>query len=516
MDFCKKELHTNIMKASKYSQLTIDDDFNIPDAKEDIDKIVAGDGYIVMDEVSAEEGKVKVVGTVFFKVIYKTVGDKAGIEVYEGEIPFEDHISIDGITKQDRAESRCKLEDLTISMINSRKLEVRGLIANAISVYEEDEITFTSELIGGQGIECLYKDISLTDMVVSKNDVFKIKEEIEIQDTKPNIQEIVWSSVDLRNMEIKAIEGRLAVRGELEMFVIYKGAKEHLPIQYVYSVRSILKEIDCNGAKDGMILDTECMLGKGDVSIRQDKDGEDRILAVDYSVNMNIKLYEDKEYHMLNDIYSPSADIQPITEKVCYENLIMRNSAKSKINHRQKLGNDKEKLLQVCHVYGNVDMDDIVMNDNDVYVSGVVKVNVLYIATGDDPLSCAQFDIPFEYSVDTLKCDKYTSAKIVPSLDMLTANLINSEEIEIKAQINLGISVFEKSEAEVIVDMTVNDIDYEKKAALPGIVGYIVKPEDTLWSVARKYYATTESIKEINNLESDIIKPGDRLIIVKG
>ncbi|MGN0435324.1 MAG: DUF3794 domain-containing protein, partial [Wujia sp.] len=122
MDFCRKDIHTSILKSSKYSQLTIDDDFNIPDVKEDIDKIIAGNGYIVLDEVAAEDGRVRVTGSVFFKAIYKTVGEKPGIEVYEGEIPFEDHVNVDGVSRSNRAESRCRLEDLTVSMINSRKL----------------------------------------------------------------------------------------------------------------------------------------------------------------------------------------------------------------------------------------------------------------------------------------------------------------------------------------------------------------------------------------------------------
>lgn len=516
MEFCKKEIHTDLLIASKYSQLTIDDDFNIPDTKDDIDKIIAGNGYIVVSEVTSEEGKVKVIGTVYFKALYKTLDEKADIEVYEGEIPFEDVVNVDGINKLNRSESRCKLEDLTVSMINSRKLEVRGLIGNSVNVYEGKELECATDLIGGQGMEFLYKDISLTDMVISKNDVFKIREEIEIQDSKPNIKQIVWSSVEFKNAEIKALDNKLSVRGELEMFVIYKGQEEHLPIQYVFSVRSIYKELECLGAREGMILETECYMGKGDVSVRQDADGEDRIIAVDYNVNMSIKLYEDKEYKLLSDIYSPSVDVLPMTEEICYENLIMRNSAKAKINYKHRMSHDGEKLLSICHVFGSVDIDDIEIEDDSVAVNGVVKVSVLYVAAGEDPLNCMQIDVPFDYVVDTAPLSKEDSVRITPSLDMLSASMLNAEEIEIKSQVNLGISIFERSSALAIVDMSVTDIDYEKKAAMPGIVGYIVKPEDTIWSIARKYYATTESIKSINNLESDNIKPGDRLIVVKG
>jgi LysM repeat protein len=117
--------------------------------------------------------------------------------------------------------------------------------------------------------------------------------------------------------------------------------------------------------------------------------------------------------------------------------------------------------------------------------------------------------------VDSVPLSKNDSVRIVPGIDQLSATLLNSEEIEIKAQVNLAISIFTKREASVIVDMKVEPIDYTRKAAMPGIVGYVAASGDTIWSIARKYYTTTESIREINHLENDIIKEGDRLIIVK-
>ena len=62
----------------------------------------------------------------------------------------------------------------------------------------------------------------------------------------------------------------------------------------------------------------------------------------------------------------------------------------------------------------------------------------------------------------------------------------------------LEIMVFETRNTDVITDMTISPIDYERKAAMPGIAGYVVKKGDTIWSIARKYYATTESIRKIN------------------
>ena len=45
--------------------------------------------------------------------------------------------------------------------------------------------------------------------------------------------------------------------------------------------------------------------------------------------------------------------------------------------------------------------------------------------------------------------------------------------------------------------------------------GYVVRDGDTLWNLAKENYTTVDEIMEVNNLGSDQIKKGDRLLIVK-
>lgn len=517
MDFSKKDIHTSMLKAVRNSQLTIDDDFNIPDNKKDVERIIAEAGNVALEEVIAEEGRVKITGTVYFKVLYET-NDENGpdMEIYENEILFEDIVNIEGVNRASRPEVRCVLEDLSASIINSRKLEVRGLIDNQICIYEESFTNCATGLENGNGIECRNTDINISEAVINKRDVFRIKEEIELAQNKPNIKEILWSNVALRNIEVRPMKDKLAVRGEVEVFVIYKSDEDHVPAQYVFSVRTIEEEIECTGASEEHIACADLSIGKGDVSIKQDSDGEDRIIGVDYNVDMNIKMYEDKEISIINDMYSPQVEIEPEKENFVYENLIMKNTAQVKISDRYKHDNEEEKILQICHVYGNVFLDDIKKNENSVDVLGTVKAYILYIPSSDRPMDLIEMDIPFEYNVDTAELSEDTNINVVPKLIRLSAAMLNSREIEIKAEAGLEIMVFETRNTDVITDMTISPIDYERKAAMPGIAGYVVKKGDTIWSIARKYYATTESIRKINNLEKDEINEGDRIIVVKG
>ena len=517
MDFSKKDIHTSILKTTRNSQLTIDDDFNIPDSKKDVERIIAETGNVTLEEVIAEEGRVKITGTVYFKVLYET-NDENGpdMEVYENEIPFEDIVNIEEANRASRPEVRCVLEDLSASIINSRKLEVRGLIDNQICIYEDGFTNCATDLENGNGIECRHTDINISETVINKRDVFRIKEEIEIAQNKPNIKEILWSDVAFRNVEVRPMKDKLAVRGEVEVFAIYKSDEEHVPSQYVFSVRTIEEEIECMGASEELIACADLSIGKGDVSIKQDSDGEDRIIGVDYNVDMNIKMYEDKEISILSDMYSPQVEIEPEKENFTYENLVMKNTAQVKITDRYKHDSEEEKLLQICHVYGNVFLDDIKKNESSVDILGTVKAYILYIPSSDRPMDLIEMDIPFEYNVDTARLSEDSNVKVVPKLIRLSAAMINSREIEIKAEVGLEIMIFETGNIDVITDMTVSPIDYDRKASMPGIAGYVVKKGDTLWSIARKYYATTESIKKINNLEKDEINEGDRIIVVKG
>ena len=47
------------------------------------------------------------------------------------------------------------------------------------------------------------------------------------------------------------------------------------------------------------------------------------------------------------------------------------------------------------------------------------------------------------------------------------------------------------------------------------MVGYMVKQGDTLWNIAKKFHTTVDSIMKLNELESDQIMPGDKLLLLK-
>ena len=58
-------------------------------------------------------------------------------------------------------------------------------------------------------------------------------------------------------------------------------------------------------------------------------------------------------------------------------------------------------------------------------------------------------------------------------------------------------------------------VNMEEVEKRPGITGYIVREGDVLWDLAKRYSTTVEGIMEINHLEKEEIKSGDKILIFK-
>lgn len=75
--------------------------------------------------------------------------------------------------------------------------------------------------------------------------------------------------------------------------------------------------------------------------------------------------------------------------------------------------------------------------------------------------------------------------------------------------------VFTQNSKNLLVDLEFDEKNKIDKTNKPSVVVYIVKEGDTLWKIAKKYNTTVEEIMSLNNLTSDEISPGKRLIIAK-
>lgn len=516
MELVKKNVHMNKLKCKSTVQLTLDDDFNVPDVKPDIEQIIKDQATIVLQDVKPMNGKVVIKGALCFNVLYISDRSSRPIHNISGELPFEETVNMDETCAEDVIVSKWEIDDLTASLINSRKISVKSIVSFTLVAEDSYDEEAAISVSGDENCYSKYRNFDVTQLVMNNKDTMRIKDEIRVPNGKKNIYEILYDEMELREVETRVVENKINIRGMLLVFILYTGDEDEQVPQYFETEIPFNNSIENNGCKDGMVSNIDIKLAGKDMQIKADDDGEDRLISCEAVLELDMKVYDDQEMEVLNDCYSTAKEVTPVRKTAYFERLIAKNNSKVRVTDRVNVGAGQPRILQICNATGNVRMDDIIPVEDAVDVSGVLDVQILYISEDDQkPIGSAKGVIPFNQTIEVKGLNENCIFDVKPSIEQIGVIMLDGEEVEIKAAVNLDTIAFQKINEPIIVDMEQEEFDLDKLQCLPSMVGYIVKKGDTLWKIAKRFHTTVESIMKLNDLESDMIYPGDKLLVLK-
>jgi len=516
MELIKKNVHMNRLKGKRTTQLTVDDDFNVSDSKPDIDSLITENGEISIDSVKVQNGKIIVKGKLGFKLLYSNQDAGRHIHNINGEIFFEEPINMDDIAEGDNIGVDWDIDDLKIDIINSRKISVKAIITFNVLVESLYDIETTTEVLDDNPVQHYKTPLDITSIAVNKKDIYRIKDEVDIPQNKANIGQILWNSVNLQGVETKLLDDRVTIGGQLVVFVMYQPSEETAPVQWLENVIPFHGMIEVSGCKEDMIPNIMAKLSSNEIEPKADADGELRMIGIDVVIDLDIKVYEEESIRILSDVYSTKCQLNPIVKQGYYESLLVKNISKSKVADKVRVDSEQGHIMQICSTEGNVKLDEVAVVENGIQIEGVVYVAIMYISNDDQsPLRSVKNVIPFTYTVEAEGINEDSVYFLKQSLEQITATMISTEEIEIKAVITIDTLVLNKVVKPVIVEVEKQELDMESLESMPGIVGYLFQKGDTLWNVAKENYTTIDNIMELNGLQSDKVEPGEKIIIVK-
>ena len=109
-----------------------------------------------------------------------------------------------------------------------------------------------------------------------------------------------------------------------------------------------------------------------------------------------------------------------------------------------------------------------------------------------------------------------TWGEIRAEVEQLQVTMLDGEEMDVKAVLSFSTVVFKTVTVDLISAINVSELDTGKMSSLPGMVVYMVKEGDNLWNIGKQYYIPVDTLRDLNGLESDELKTGQKLLIVKG
>lgn len=516
MELIKKNIHMMVNDKKTITQITLDDDMNVPDNRPDMINIIETKGDITIDEVKANENQALVKGSLNFLAMYVGDSEERKIQSIEGKIPFEEYIHMEGLKSGDVLKAKADLEDLRIGIINSRKMSNQAIVTIEVMTEEMLEEEVSVDVAEKDGAEFWKNPLEIMELRMNKKDMLRIKDEIALPNGKNNIHEIVWKDIVLNLKEIKILSGKINVCGNLEVFILYRGEGDENKLEWINEEIAFTKELECAGSSEGMIPDIKISLKNCDMEIKADYDGEERIIGLDAALDVDMKLYEEEEVELVEDIYSTSKELKPVMNVCRFNRLIGNNMAKCRISGRMRIKGEEPRILQICNGSGKARIDQVEPEESGLIIEGTIEITVLYVSVDDNiPFFSKILQIPFSQHIDMNHMKENSVYRVEPGTLQINTTMIDSEEMEVKAVLDLTVMAVEEFEKEIISEISEEPLDFARIEEIAGIVVYIVKESDSLWSIGKKYSLSVGDIKELNGLESDVVKKGDRLILCK-
>ena len=96
-------VHREKIKANARTQVTFDEDYNLPDYKPDFSDLIISQGSVRVEEVKVTKGHVSVKGTLKFEILYRAEQAQLGVNSLEGSIGFQETLAADEAQEFDSA-----------------------------------------------------------------------------------------------------------------------------------------------------------------------------------------------------------------------------------------------------------------------------------------------------------------------------------------------------------------------------------------------------------------------------
>lgn len=514
MELIKQNIHMEHHLNLASTQISLEEDQNISDQKPDALQIICKKANVKIEERKIQEEAVLIKGILPYEVLYLTDEKEKRLCSIEGEIPFEEKIYTNGKVNGDGIRIIAKAEDLALRLINSRKINIRCIISVQIiqdELYDEEVAVDVEQ---PEACEILKQPMDITTIALDTRDIYRIKEEISLPDGLPNIYNMLWKSVRIDGLNFVPMDGRIGIQGEWNAFFLYEGEEEGVEPRCFEMSRPFSGILEVPDCRENMQLCVDYEMDSSQVEVRSDYDGEDRLIGMDLEIKLFIKLYQNNMLSVVADAYGLKEHLEPVMKENSCERILKKESGKTKLGEVWENKENPEENLQILHIDGSILDENILIKEEEAQLTGVVHMEIL-CSTDDEsnPYRCVTIDLPYNQMSSIIGAGEDCPHFGKVCIEQLMAT-VQGNRMEARAILSYQLLVYQKISEPLLTAME-NVTENSADKALPVMSVYFSKDGENIWEIGKKYQVSLNDIRVTNQLNSDILENGQRILIAK-
>lgn len=402
----------------------------------------------------------------------------------------------------------------TAKLQNPRKLSIKSTVATDILLTEL--MSCQPKIEGAKSVE---DELRLEELqksfpaLISKHfiaDHEQLSENLEPDASAPAIDEIVSCNAELHFHEAKPSRGSdgftVALKGEALIDCIYKAIgdagdyrsfQRKLPLSYIVSADEYAPDFE-NVLPETLCAEAEGILSELNAAVGEDSYGERRILELDMSFDIDIRLMADTLSDVTLDVYSIERETeceQRQLELYSLGKLVPANFSVNESVAREGL-NIPEGDWNVVDTAAEVRMSQAAVTRGRAQLTGEAAVNCI-LSDHAGSFASADFTIPIkcELSAGDI-CEPVSFICGCRTSDLRTR--IDSGRISCDFEVSLNALFIRKARVDAVVSVTLSPETRKPPEDAASVILCYPSDGESLWQIAKRYNTTTGAISALN------------------
>ena len=498
----KESLSVNKLVATKSELILVEGDMIVPDSKPDILNTICTSGVVCIYKKEVLEGKVRIDGNINTYIMYMADDENDKVRGLTTTLDFSENIQVANASEEMNCRVSTKLKSIEAKVINGRKVGIKTAIEIEVKVYSNEDVAIVNNIPNVDGIQILQENLTVNSLVGMGDNKIFAKDTINIK-TEDNLAEILKANINITNKDVKISYNKILTKSDAEIKIMY--LTEDNRIGTVMARVPVVGFIDISDVTEENICDVDYEIRN---IVLKPNSVEEHSIYVEIEVGVMACVYEEKEISLIQDLYSPSENLEFNQRNIT--TMTDKRSNKDTLQIREKVTLDGMGDRSIIDVEVIPRIEKEHKKDNRIIFEGELELNFI-LSNNDLQVETRTTKIPFDYSVDNLENGEEISTNM--EIQVLNQDFIVQDGGVVTCNIDLEMAMnsYRTSNLNVIDEIATNG---EREEEDYSIIMYIVKKGDSLWKIAKAFGSTVEDIARTNGIEDEnVIYPGQKLFI---
>lgn len=485
---------------------TAETDVIVPDSKPDILKVLQLSARPKLTNCETRSGHVILTGTVTFNILYLADNEEKGVHSITSSCEFSNLVKDSAIADTMLTFADIDISDLSFTIANCRKLNLRAALAASLRVYLQRDIELIADI---EGACTKKKALSSAVICAHAQSSSTVTDSFELSAAKADIFEILKTDASVCSSELKVIDDKAIVKGALRVTVLYKTQES---IEYAQTEIAFAHVLEADGIRNDMSNEYCAKLTDITATVSQNSDGRQNVIDISADLFFRVIARSKKECTFISDAYIPHGALNCKYSSVSFDDTetVIHNSVDFK--EKVSLPDSSPSISVIYQTVARPFTESCRTENGKIHIDGYTEVYLLYLSNDEtSPVYSHKKNIDFSLECDSPGCMLTPVANAVMRNISYTIDSDNS--IEIRGCVDVDIQCIRTVQEEIIYDASLEEYIPPKRSSI--IVSFLSEGR-TLWDIAKEYRIDQNDILSANALESaEEILPKTALIIPK-